>query len=254
MGKTVVAVIPARYASTRFPGKPLIDLGGKPMIVHVLHRVQQAKLIDRVLVATDDERIRSAVESAGGEAVMTDSSLASGTDRVQAAVQGIPCDVVANVQGDEPLIEPEQIDEAIRILLDDESVQMGTLVHQLSNLEDLFNPNVAKVVLDQQGYALYFSRSVVPFIREQDRLEEGLNVHPFYKHVGLYVYRKAFLKQYAGWQPTALEIAEKLEQLRALENGVRIKTAITRWEPVCVDTPEDAERVRHMMAVHSERN
>lgn len=254
MGETVVAVIPARYASVRFPGKPLVDFEGQPMIVHVLQRVKQAKLIDRVLVATDDERIRSAVESAGGEVLMTDSSLASGTDRVHAAVREIPCDIVANIQGDEPLIEPDQVDEAVRILLDDESVRMGTLVHRLSNLEDLFNPNVAKVVLDQSGYALYFSRSVVPFIREQDRLDEWLKAHPFYKHVGLYVYRKEFLIQFAGWRPTPLEMAEKLEQLRALENGVRIKTAITRWEPVCVDTPEDAERVRQMMTLHSERN
>ncbi|HDQ45966.1 MAG TPA: 3-deoxy-manno-octulosonate cytidylyltransferase [bacterium] len=248
-GKTgqIVGVIPARWASSRLPGKPLTDLAGKPMIRHVVERVSQARLLDEVIVATDDARILQVVEDFGGRAVMTDPGLASGTDRVAEAVRSLDADIVVNIQGDEPLIPARAVDEAARILLDDPSVEMGTLVTAFRSAEELFSPHTAKVVTDDSGFALYFSRSPIPFCRDASDPSVWLKRGVYRKHIGIYVYRKTFLLRFAGWKPGRLEEAEKLEQLRALAHGVRIRVAETEYDPVCVDTPEDAERVRTLL-------
>jgi 3-deoxy-manno-octulosonate cytidylyltransferase (CMP-KDO synthetase) len=245
--KAVVAVIPARYGSTRFPAKPLAEIAGKPMIRHVYERASQAHLVTRVVVATDDERIASVVMGFGGQAVMTPVAMRTGTDRVAYVARSLAgARIIVNVQGDEPLIEPAMIDEAVGILQDDESVSVGTLVKTISDAADLTNPNVVKVVLDAKGSCLYFSRSPIPFGRDVD---EGawLGHHIYYKHIGLYVFRRSFLLGYPDMQQTPLERAEKLEQLRILEHGERIRAAVTTHESIPVDTIEDLERVRSLI-------
>lgn len=240
----VVAVIPARYASRRFPGKALADLAGKPMVQHVVERAAQAKTVDRVLVATDDERIAAAVRAFGTEAVLTAPSHLSGTDRIAEAIREIPCDLVVNVQGDEPLLPPAMVDEAVEPFLGDPALEMGTVCRAIEDPRDLTDPNVVKVVRDLEGYALYFSRAPVPHAREGQRRAGG--AQPC-KHIGLYVYRRAFLFRFTAWKPTPLEEAERLEQLRALEHGVRIRVVETRHDSVGVDTPDDLARVqRHL--------
>ncbi len=247
MKEKIIAIIPARYASSRFPGKPLVDLGGKSMIQRVVERVQRASLLSEVLVATDDERIVRLVESFGGKAVMTPPELPSGTDRTACAAAGRDADIVVNIQGDEPLIEPEEVDLAAAILIDDPGALMGTLVKKITRLDELENPNTAKVVLDHDRNAVYFSRSPIPFVRDVADRSRWFQAFPMYKHVGIYCYRKEFLLRFASWPPSFLEKAEKLEQLRVIEKGFRIKTAETSFEPVCVDTPADAERVRQLI-------
>jgi len=242
-----VAIIPARYGSTRFPGKPLIDLEGLPMICRVVRRVRKARLVSRVIVATDDERIADAVLQDGGEAVLTPSDLPSGSDRVFYASRNIDCGILANVQGDEPLIDPRQVDQAVRLLLDDGRAEVGTLVRKMTDPGQIQNPNVVKVVLDTDGRALYFSRSPIPFLRDCVPGVPCTETHTYFSHIGLYVYRKSFLKRYVKWKQTPLEKAERLEQLRILENGTAIKTAATEFESVCVDTPGDAEKVRSLI-------
>ncbi len=234
-----VAIIPARYASTRLPGKPLVDICGKPMIQRVYEQAAKARLVSSVAVATDDERIYKAVLSFGGRAVMTSAMHQSGTDRVCEAASilglGNAADIIVNVQGDEPLIEPAAIDAAIAPMLEDAGLQVSTLKTRISSQEDYNNPNVVKVVCSSNGYALYFSRSQVPYAKTPCIL---------YKHIGLYVYRREFLERFHSMKPSPLEEAEGLEQLRALENGVRIKVVETQYNPVSVDTPEDLEKVR----------
>jgi len=239
----VIAVIPARYASTRFPGKPLADLLGRPMLQWVWERSCQAERVDRVLVATDDRRIATVVEGFGGEVVMTRADHASGTDRLAEAVRGIEADLVVNVQGDEPLIDPAIIDAAIAPLLDDSSLAMGTLKTSLETVEDCLNPNVVKLVTDLEGRALYFSRSPIPHQRGAELDRAALAERPYFRHIGLYVYRRDFLLDFAAWDPTPLEQLEQLEQLRALEHGARIMTVTVESSAHGVDTPEDLERV-----------
>ena len=244
----VAAVIPARYASTRFPGKPLADLCGKPMIQWVCEGTARCPLVDRVLVATDDERIAEAVIAFGGTAVMTRDDHPTGTDRLAEVAAGIDCDLVVNVQGDEPLIDPLMIEAAVRPLLDNSAIPMGTLKTPLTSLEEFHNPNVVKVVTDCQGFALYFSRAPIPHPRDfSDQLETCLRELATAKHVGLYVYRRDFLLTFPKLAPTPLEEQEKLEQLRALEHGYRIYVAETALSAQGVDTPEDLERVRQFL-------
>jgi 3-deoxy-manno-octulosonate cytidylyltransferase (CMP-KDO synthetase) len=244
---TIIAIIPARYASTRYPGKALVMIKGKPMIQWVYERTKQSKLVSRVVVATDDERIRQAVASFGGEAMMTSPAHATGTDRIAEVAGKLECDIVVNVQGDEPLIRPEMIDQAIAPLAEDPSIPMGTLCKKIENRDEAFDPNVVKVVFDKNGYALYFSRAPIPWDRDRwagkSSLRELTLDGPLYKHVGLYVYRREFLLQYARMSPTALEGAEKLEQLRALEHGFRIKTVVTEHESFGVDIPDDLGKI-----------
>jgi 3-deoxy-manno-octulosonate cytidylyltransferase (CMP-KDO synthetase) len=240
-------VIPARYASQRLPGKPLAEIDGRPMIRHVYERVAQAGLVGRVLVATDDERIAAAVQAFGGEAVMTPADLPSGTDRVAFVARSLTgTDIVVNVQGDEPLIPAAMIDQAIRPLVADPALVCGTLVKRIITEAELQSPAVVKVVCDLQGDAVYFSRSPIPFARDE-RPSDRTTMHTYYRHIGLYVFRRDFLLELATWKPTPLEEAEKLEQLRILEHGYRIRATVTTHDSIAVDTPEDLERVRGML-------
>jgi 3-deoxy-manno-octulosonate cytidylyltransferase (CMP-KDO synthetase) len=243
----ITAIIPARYASTRFEGKALADIKGKPMVRHVYERTAGARLVSEVIIATDDERIATAVRAFGGRVVMTSRDHETGTDRLAEVAAGLDSEIVVNVQGDEPLIEPAMIDEAIRPLVEDPTIVMGTLKCRIRNLHDFLSPNVVKVVTDRNGFALYFSRSPLPNFRDKwnDLKDEAFNSGKLlcHKHVGLYVYRRDFLLQYARMAPSQLELSEKLEQLRVLENGYRIKVVETAYESIGVDTPGDLEKV-----------
>lgn len=244
----VTAVIPARYASTRFPGKPLADLCGKPMIQWVCEGAARCPLVDKVLVATDDPRIAEAVAAFGGTAVMTRTDHPTGTDRLAEVASGLDSELIVNVQGDEPLIDPLMIETAVRPLLDNPAIPMGTLKTALTSLEEFHNPNVVKVVTDRQGFALYFSRAPIPHPRDfSDQLPARWRELATAKHVGLYVYRRDFLLAFPKLTPTPLEEQEKLEQLRALEHGHRIFVAETALGVQGVDTPEDLERVRQFL-------
>ena len=238
-----IGIIPARYASTRFPGKPLAMLGGKTVIERVYE--QASKSLDEVYVATDDQRIMDAVESFGGKAVMTSSSHRSGTDRCHEAFTkvGKGQDVIVNIQGDEPFIQESQI-ESLKACFDDPTTQIATLVKPFTTADGLAaleNPNSPKVVVGKNMNALYFSRSVIPYIRGKVK-EEWLSSHVYYKHIGLYAYRAEVLKEITSLPQSPLELAESLEQLRWLENGYIIKVGITEVETVGIDTPEDLER------------
>jgi 3-deoxy-manno-octulosonate cytidylyltransferase (CMP-KDO synthetase) len=251
----ITAIIPARYASTRFEGKALADIVGKPMVQHVYERTRRASLVSEVVVATDDERIAAAVRAFGGSVEMTSSSHETGTDRLAEVARRSDADLIVNVQGDEPLIEPAMIDQAIRPLTEDHSLAMGTLKCRIMTLHDFLSPNVVKVVTDQAGYALYFSRSPLPNFRDRwnDLKDEAFISGKLlcYKHVGLYVYRRDFLLRFASLPPTPLEQSEKLEQLRALENGYRIMVAETEHASIGVDTPADLEKVLEYLKSHS---
>ena len=235
-----IGLIPARYASTRFPGKPLALLAGKPVIQHVYG--QAAKVLDAVYVATDDERIYNKVLEFGGKAVMTSTEHHSGTDRIEEALEkvGGDFDVVVNIQGDEPFIAQSQI-ETLCHCFEDEVTQIATLGKPFECIEAVENPNSPKIVVDNRGYAMYFSRSVIPFVRGVER-QEWLKKYPFLKHLGIYAYRTEVLKAITRLPQSSLELAESLEQLRWLENGYRIKVGITNVETVGIDTPEDLQR------------
>lgn len=235
-----LGVIPARYGATRFPGKPLAQLHGKPMIQHVYERCAKATLLNRVIVATDDARIMAAVKQFGGEAAMTPSALPSGTDRVAAVARDLPFEIVINIQGDEPLMEPAMIDQVVQALLDDAQLPIATLCRRLENTEDINNPNVVKVVRGCRDNAIYFSRSPIPYRR-------GAAQPTYWKHLGIYGYRKTSLLQFVALAPTQLEQAEQLEQLRALEHGIRIQVLETPHDTIAVDTPDDLKRVEQTL-------
>ena len=244
----VVGVIPSRWGSTRFPGKSLALIAGKPLVVRVLERVRLAKRLDEVWVATDDERIRSAVEAAGGKAVMTKPDHPSGTDRIAEAVSGIDADVVVNIQGDEPLIDPGLVDAVARTLLDGAGAwDMTTAATPIGDARELWSPDVVKVVCGADGGALYFSRSVISFVRGAEA-GFGPVAGEHWRHVGLYGYRRAFLERLVAEPPCALENLEKLEQLRALRLGGRIKVLECAESGVGVDSPEDVARVERLLA------
>ena len=243
------AIIPARYASTRFPGKPLALLGNKPVIQHVYE--QATSVLSEVWVATDDDRIREAVEKFGGRVVMTRADHKSGTDRIEEAAEktGTQADVIINIQGDEPFVQPSQI-KTLMQLFDNADTQIGTLGKHFENIEAVNNPNSPKIVTDKQGFALYFSRSVIPYIRgAQDN--EWLSHFPFLKHLGLYAYRREVLHEITQLPQSSLEIAESLEQLRWLENGYRIRVGLTDVETVGIDTPEDLQRAEEFLKSRS---
>jgi 3-deoxy-manno-octulosonate cytidylyltransferase (CMP-KDO synthetase) len=240
----VVAIIPARYESSRFPGKPLADLGGRPMIEHVYRRAAEAPSVDAVVVATDDQRIVDAVEAFGGIARMTLATHRTGTDRVAEVAADLSCRIVVNVQGDEPLIEPAMIAAVVEPLRADPSVPMATVRRRLTDPADAASPHVVKVVTDARGDALYFSRASIPYCAQATG-------HPMeaFVHVGLYAFQRDFLLAFARLPQTPLELAESLEQLRALEHGYRIRTVVTEHHSIGVDTPEDLERARRLSAV-----
>lgn len=245
----VLGVIPSRFASTRLPGKPLADIAGEPMVVRVLKRAQQAQWINEVVVATDDARILHAVRESNGTALMTSESCASGTDRVAEIAGQMDADIVVNIQGDEPFIDPASIDTAVQLLIEDENAAMGTLACPIHRMEDLFSPDTVKVVIDDNSRALYFSRSAIPFCRDARKQGDWLAHGVFHQHIGLYVYRSEFLKTYTQWPQSPLEKLEKLEQLRALENGVNIHVGIVDEVPLSVDTQEDLEKARAMAGI-----
>ncbi|MBI3932652.1 MAG: 3-deoxy-manno-octulosonate cytidylyltransferase [Acidobacteria bacterium] len=251
---SVVVIIPARYASTRLPGKPLADIHGKPLIQHVWERARLARRPDRVLVATDDERIGAVVRGFGGEAVLTSPGHPTGTDRIAEAARAVEADIVVSVQGDEPLLDPAGIDATVEAMDRDPALPMATLAHPLRNVDEMLSPSVVKVVTDARGDALYFSRSPIPHVRvgagslpsaAAAAVARGLAR----KHAGLYTYRREALLRFAALPPAPLEEAEGLEQLRALHHGIRIHVVAFPGEGgPAVDTPEDLERVRALLA------
>ena len=237
----VLGVIPARYASTRFEGKALADILGKPMIQRVYERAINAKTVNELVVATDDQRIFDTVKNFGGKVIMT-SQHPTGTDRIAEVARNSDTDIIVNIQGDEPLIEPAMIDEAVQPLLDDTTVDLSTLVHRINSEEEYRNPNVVKVAVTRSGFAMYFSRSPIPYVKSN-----AGNI-PIYRHVGLYVYRRYALLDFAQKQPAPFETSEGLEQLRFLENGYRMKVVETQYSSIGVDTPDDLEKVKKMMS------
>lgn len=268
-----IVIIPARYGSTRFPGKPLCHLFGKPMIQHVYERVRNARLVEDVFIATDSKDIVSAVEGFGGKAIMTSTEHRSGTDRIAEAVTklseaGVVAEgsdnIIVNVQGDEPMIRPEMVDEVIR-LMSDERASIGTLAKRIETPEEIGDPDVVKVVFDYEGFALYFSRSPIPYYRELSSKEYAvcskekesshgsayrlLPTACYFKHIGIYAYRKDVLLRFSRLAPTRLEEIEKLEQLRALERGFRIMVHETQYETIGVDTASDLERVERCLSL-----
>jgi len=270
---TAIVIIPARYDSTRFPGKPLYPLKGIPVIQHVYENSKHARLADDVIVATDNETIFERVFTFGGTAIMTDKKHPSGTDRIAEVAASMDYDIIVNVQADEPLIRPEMIDDVITVL-DDKRASIGTLIKKIEDPNEIADPNIVKVVFDKEGFALYFSRAPIPFHRDERKLhstelktqntpslplpprgggqgwggDSELRTFHCYKHVGIYSYRREALLSLAGMEPTELEKIEKLEQLRALENGMKIKIKETFFETYGVDTPEDLERVEKCLS------
>ena len=240
-----IGIIPARYASTRFPGKPLALLGGKPVIQHVYEKV--AAVLEAAYVATDDERIYDVVKSFGGQVVMTRTDHKSGTDRIEEAIEKIggEWDVVVNVQGDEPFVAKSQLD-TICHCFDDPTTQIATLGKPFESMEAVQNPNSPKIVVDNMGFAMYFSRSVIPYVRGKEK-SSWLTHYPFLKHLGIYAYRKDVLRQVTQLPQSSLEIAESLEQLRWLQNGFKIKVGTTDVETVGIDTPQDLEHAEEFL-------
>ena len=239
-----IIVIPARYASTRLPGKPLIDIGGKPLLQRVYDGACRSKLSDGILIATDDERIKKAALAFGAEVIMTDPALPSGTDRVFAAIQDKEADLVVNLQGDEPFIEPSIIDQLFSAL-EEGDVAMATLCCPITDESEYRNPNTVKVVLNNSGFALYFSRSPIPYVNNSKfKIQNSKFV---YKHIGIYGFTRSFLEQFVALPKSPLEETESLEQLRVLENGYRIKVLATDYNGFGIDTPDDLERARKLL-------
>ena len=246
MSGQVVGIIPARYGSTRLPAKALAQVAGQPLVQHVYEQAKQARMLNEVLVATDDMRIHDAVTRFGGKAVMTSSTHQSGTDRIAEVARQLDAQVILNIQGDEPLIHPEPIDAVAEFLLAHHAVPMATVMTKLTRPDDMANPNVVKVVVDADGYALYFSRAPIPFVRQQP-------APAMWKHLGLYGYQRHFLLQFPSLSRTPLEQAEGLEQLRALEHGYRIRVLETTHDSIGVDTAEDVKRVETLLKGHEVR-
>jgi 3-deoxy-manno-octulosonate cytidylyltransferase (CMP-KDO synthetase) len=244
MKRDIVCIIPSRYESSRFPGKPLADLCGKPMIQHVYELVAKAKAVPYVAVATDDERIFAAVKKFGGNAIMTATTHRSGTDRIAEAVRSLKLTadaIVVNIQGDQPIFEPVQVDEVIQPLIDDPDIVMSTLIYKIILEEEITHPHAVKVVLDSQNFALYFSRATIPYVRSSTMKAD------YYKHHGIYAYRRDFLDIFTKLPEGKLEALEALEQLRALEYGYKIKVVITPHDSVEVDNQQELERVRRIL-------
>ena len=238
-----LGIIPARFASTRFPGKPLVDINGKTMIQRVWEQANKAELIDDVIVATDDKKIFDTVITFGGKVEMTSEACKTGTDRCFEIIKNqSKYDIIVNIQGDEPFIDPSQIDIVIKLLKENTDLEIATLSKKISDSEQLFNPNVVKLVKDKKQKALYFSRNPIPFFRNSPK-DKWIDLHNYYKHIGLYAYRITTLKEIAKLKQTSLELSESLEQLRWLENGYSIGVGLTTLETMGIDTPEDLENI-----------
>jgi 3-deoxy-manno-octulosonate cytidylyltransferase (CMP-KDO synthetase) len=241
----ILGVIPARFASTRLLGKPLAEIGGKPMIQHTYENALKSKLVNEIVVAVDDEKVAQVVKGFGGNVILTPKTISTGSDRIAYAVRNIPeAKIIVNIQGDEPFIKGAMIDQAIEPLLFDSSVKIATLAKRIESIEELKAPSVVKVVFDYNNYAMYFSRSIIPYVRDARTYIDRLQQADIYKHVGLYVYRREALLKFTQLEPTDLEKTEKLEQLRMLENGMKIKIVETEYENLSVDTPEDLQKAR----------
>ena len=251
-----IGVIPARWKSERFEGKVLANLSGKPLIQHVWERAKESKVLEDLIIAADNEEVIKAVQAFGGKAVYTSQDQPSGTDRIAEVVNPLEVEVVVNIQGDEPLVHHTMIDDLARVLLEDSSIVMATVIKKITDKEELLNPNVVKVVKDKDGFALYFSRSPIPYDRRTNEHHSLLDIRAWlsshapdagsricYKHIGIYAYTKDFLFTYRGLPKSQLEETEKLEQLRVLENGYKIKTIETEFDTIGVDTPEDLKKV-----------
>jgi len=241
----IIGIIPARFASTRLMGKPLAKIGGKPMIQHTYESAKKSRILNDVIIAVDDQKLYDVIAGFGGKVKMTSNEIKTGSDRIAAVAADIPeADIIVNIQGDEPFIPGMMIDEAIEPLLFDRKVQISTLVKKIASVEELKSPNVVKVVFDYNNYALYFSRSPIPYVRDARTNLERVRTGEVYKHIGLYVYKREALFKFTSLKPTDLEQIEKLEQLRMLENGMKIKVVETEYESFSVDTPEDLEFAR----------
>jgi 3-deoxy-manno-octulosonate cytidylyltransferase (CMP-KDO synthetase) len=241
----IVGIIPARFASTRLMGKPLADIGGKPMIQHTYESSKTSRLLHDVIIATDDDKVAEVSRGFGAKVFLTPKGIATGSDRIAYVANLLPeAEIVVNIQGDEPFIQGIMIDQAIEPLIFDLSVNVSTLAKKIETLEELKSPNVTKIVFDYNNFALYFSRSPIPYVRDAATMFDRVTKADVYKHIGLYVYRREFLLKFTSLQPTDLEKIEKLEQLRMLENGFKIKVVITNFENLSVDTPEDLNRAR----------
>ncbi|GAB6281414.1 MAG: 3-deoxy-manno-octulosonate cytidylyltransferase [Ignavibacterium sp.] len=241
----IIGIIPARFASSRLLGKPLADIGGKPMIQHTFENASKSKLLNKLIIAVDDEEVSKVAKSFNAEIMMTPKDIPTGSDRIAYVAKNFSSsDIIINIQGDEPFIKGEMIDQAIEPLLFDSSVNISTLAKRIQNVNELKTPSVVKVVFDYHNYALYFSRSSIPFVRDASTNLERIQMASIYKHIGLYVYRKDYLIEFTKLAPTDLEKTEKLEQLRFLENGYKIKVVETEFDSISVDTPEDLEKAR----------
>jgi 3-deoxy-manno-octulosonate cytidylyltransferase (CMP-KDO synthetase) len=241
--RNVLAVIPARFASTRLPGKPLASIAGKPMIQHVVERVRRAQLVKSILVATDDERIKRAVEGFGGQAILTRPDHRTGTDRVAEVATHVDADLYVNIQGDEPLIDPGTVDAVVAAMLEDDSVQIATPCSAITQQNEIMDPNIVKVARDFDGNGLYFSRAPIPWVRDTNTTVAARH----WKHIGLYAFRRDTLLEFPTLPPGELEHIEQLEQLRWLENGFRIRVVETDYDAVSVDVPADIERVEKLL-------
>lgn len=242
----IVGIIPARFASTRLMGKPLASIGGKPLIQHTYENALKSNLLNKVVIAVDDEKVAQVIKDFGGTAIMTPKDIATGSDRIANAAKQIEgAKIIVNIQGDEPFIAGEMIDQAIEPLLFDLSVQVTTLAKRIESIDELKSTSVVKVVFDYQNFAMYFSRSPIPYVRDAKTNFERITKTDIFKHIGLYAYRKEALLRFTSLEQTDLETAEKLEQLRMLENGMKIKVVETEFETLSVDTPEDLERARN---------
>lgn len=245
----IIGVIPARYGSTRLKAKVLADISGKPMVQRVWESAKKSRLLDDLIIACDDERIKKAAEDFGARAVLTSKKHQSGSDRIAEAVRSLKVDIVVNIQGDEPLVHHTMVDDMARALVKDKECVMSTVVKPLDNIKELNNPNIVKAIVDRKGFAIYFSRSVIPYNRE------GIDIKKigYYKHLGLYAYRKNFLLNFKNLPASHLEKAEKLEQLRVLEAGYKIKAVKTLFDTIAVDTQDDLERVEHFLKAKGSR-
>ncbi len=251
----IVGIIPARFASSRLLGKPLADIGGKPMIQHTYQSAKKSKLLDKVIIAVDDEKVFQVVKNFGAEVYMTPKNCTSGSDRIALVAQQISdAAIIVNIQGDEPFIKGKMIDQAIEPLLFDKKVSVSTLARRITNVEEMKSPAVVKVVFDYNNFALYFSRSPIPFVRDAKSNLEKVQSAEIYKHIGLYVYRRDTLLKFTNLKPTDLEQIEKLEQLRFLENGMRVKIVYTEYDSLSVDTPKDLEIARRFFERQSKQS
>ncbi len=246
-----IGVIPARWGATRFEGKILANLLGKPVIQHVWENARKAKTLDDLIVACDDERILKAVESFGGKAIYTSPNQPSGTDRLAEVVNPLDVDIAVNIQGDEPLVKPIMIDNIVLALKDEKTAQMATMIKKIDDESELTNSNVVKVVIDKNGYALYFSRYSIPYNRTGESDEKKRPT--YYKHIGIYAFTKDFLFTFRNLPKSSLENAEKLEQLRVLEYGYKIKTVETKFDTVGIDRPEDLKRAEDALLKEREK-